>query len=291
MNHQKYTAFIEIVERGSLTKAAQTLGYTQSGITHMIQSLEDEIGIRLLHRGRSGAKITTEGELLLPYFKDICNSERRLENQIQDLLQMETGLIRIGAFTSVSSQWLPYIIKDFLEDYPKVEFEVLHGEYAEIEKWIVDGSIDCGFLRIPSKAKLQTKFLREDEFVVILPLNHPLKDARVIRPQDLEKYPFALLDEDEDYEVSSILDGLKIHPKIRFTVKDDHTIIAMVANGLCISIMPKLVLQNTSYAILQKSFTKPIYRRLGIAVKNEKSLSKAAKRFVEYTETWVENAI
>ena len=71
MSLQKYEAFIKTVELGSLTKAAETLGYTQSGVSHMIQSLEDEVGTKLMHRDRSGIRMTSDGEQLLPYFTDI----------------------------------------------------------------------------------------------------------------------------------------------------------------------------------------------------------------------------
>lgn len=119
MSLQKYEAFIKTVELGSLTKAAETLGYTQSGVSHMIQSLEDEVGTKLMHRDRSGIRMTSDGEQLLPYFTDICASQHKLENKIQDILNLNSGLIRIGTFTSVSVQWLPFILKEFLEDFQK----------------------------------------------------------------------------------------------------------------------------------------------------------------------------
>lgn len=287
VGNQKYLAFVKTVELGSLTRAAKALGYTQSGISHMIQALEDEVGIRLLHRDRSGVRMTSEGELLLPYFTDICNSERQLDNKIKDILQLDTGIIRIGAFTSVSVQWLPYIIKEFLEDFPKIEFEIMYGEYAQIEDWILEGKVDLGFLRVPSKKNLKTAFLKEDELVVIIPPEHPLKDVDAFPPEALSEYPFALMDEGEDYEVEAVFDHFGVTPDIRFTAKDDHTLVAMVANGLCISIMPRLVLEKMPYDILKKSFQEPMLRQLGIAYKDEKRLSNAVERFMDYVVDWV----
>jgi len=287
MGNQKYQAFIKTVELKSLTKAARALGYTQSGITHMLQSLEDEVGMYLLHRDRSGVRMTAEGELLLPYFMEICNSERNLENKIRDIMEMDTGLIRIGTFTSVSVQWLPYIIKEFLEDFPKIEFEVMYGEYAQIEKWIMEGRVDCGFIRLPAKQKLETVFLKEDELVAVLPPGHPLAKEMSFPVAALEGYPFAMMDEGEDYEVEGLLDHFHVQPEIRFTARDDHTIVAMVASGLCISIMPELVLQRMPYDIVKKSFPEKVQRQLGIAFKNDKTLSSAARRFIDYVIDWV----
>lgn len=287
MSIQKYEAFIKTVELGGLTKAAEILGYTQSGISHMIQSLEDEVGAKLMYRDRSGIRMTSVGEQLLPYFTDVCSSERKLESKIQDILNLESGLIRIGTFTSVSVQWLPFILKEFLEDFPKIEFEVMYGEYAEIENWIAQGRVDCGFIRLPAVTKLQTTFLKQDELVVILPENHPLKNMPYFPENALADYPFALMDEGEDYEVEAVFDHFHIKPKVRFTAKDDHTIVAMVANELAISLMPELVLNKIPYRIIKKGFSKPIYRQLGIAVKNEKSISDATRRFIDYVLDWV----
>lgn len=287
MSIQKYQAFIKTVELGGLTKAAQVLGYTQSGISHMIQGLENEIGVKLMYRDRAGIRMTSVGEQLLPYFADVCRSERNLEEKISDILQLESGLIRIGTFTSVSIQWLPFIMKKFLADYPKIEFEIMYGEYAEIENWIMDGRVDCGFLRLPAGQKLKTTFLKQDELVVVLPCNHPLADKPYFPAEALGDYPFALMDEGEDYEVEAVFDHFHVKPKVRFTAKDDHTIVAMVANELAISIMPELVLNKMPYHIIKKGFKTPIYRKLGIAVKDEKSVSKATSRFMNYVIDWV----
>lgn len=287
MSIQKYQAFIKTVELGGLTKAAQVLGYTQSGISHMIQGLEEEVGAKLMHRDRSGIRMTAIGEQLLPYFTEVCNSERKLEEKISDILQLESGLIRIGTFTSVSVQWLPFIMKKFLADFPKIEFEIMYGEYAEIENWITEGRVDCGFLRLPAKQKLKTTFLKQDELVAVLPYNHPLADKPFFPAEALSDYPFALMDESEDYEVEAVFDHFHVKPKVRFTAKDDHTIVAMVANELAISIMPELVLNKMPYNVVKKGFKEPIYRKLGIAVKDEKSISKTTARFIDYVIDWV----
>ncbi len=282
LKNQKYQAFIKTVELGGVTKAAEVMGYTQSGISHMLQNLEEEVGIRLLNRDRSGVRMTTEGEELLPYFREICDSEQQLENKIKDIRNLDTGRIRIGAFTSVAVHWLPNIIKEFLEDFPRIEFEIMYGEYAQIEEWIQEGKVDFGFLRLPSKAPLETVFLREDELVVILPKDHLLKDVKFFPVEGLEIYPYAMLDEGEDYEMTAVFDYYGIKPQTRFRAKDDNTIIAMVASGLAVSIMPRLVLKNTPYEILQKPFEDPRIRQIGIAYKDKKRLSHAAEHFIDY---------
>lgn len=90
---------------------------------------------------------------------------------------MDSGLVKIATFSSVSAQWLPRILKSFGKVYPNIEFEVVTGDfYDQIEGWIVNGTVDCGFLRLPSVKRLQTYALHRDELQVIVPCDHPYAD-------------------------------------------------------------------------------------------------------------------
>ena len=75
MNTEKLDLFVKIVEIGNLTRAAEVMGYTQSGATHIINSLEKELGVRLLERGRSGSKLTDEGARLFELAKEVVHWE------------------------------------------------------------------------------------------------------------------------------------------------------------------------------------------------------------------------
>lgn len=282
MNAQKYEAFIKTVELGSLTKAANDLGYTQSGISHMINALEEELGATLLLRDRSGVKITSEGKQLLPYIRSICNSYHALIDKANRLHGLELGTIRIGTFTSISCHWLPELIKTFQEKYPNIEFELFHGDYTEIENWVSEGRVDFGFLRLPSTAAFENIMLEQDKLLVILPENHPLAKADVFPVEKLSDESFILLEEGTDNEMRDIFDNNRIIPKVRFKVRDDYTIMSMVEKGLGISILPELVLHRNPYNIIMKELDIHAYRKLGIVLKNKGQLSTAVKCFINY---------
>ncbi len=108
MNIQKYMAFVKAVEYGSFTSAADALNYTQSGISRMINDLESEWGISLFERGHAGISLTSDGLKLLPQLQRICNEHEMLMMQIEDLHDIQSGIIRIGTFSSVATHWLPY---------------------------------------------------------------------------------------------------------------------------------------------------------------------------------------
>lgn len=285
MNLQKYEAFLKTVEYGSLTKAAQSLGYTQSAVSHMLNALEREWGVSLLARDRSGVSITSAGLKLLPLMRNVCNANRELSDMVQELHGLKSGLIRIGTFTSVSVHWLPGIIKNFHNEYPNIDFELLHGDYTEIENWIGEGRADCGFLRLPAKEDLkdfECIFLEQDRLMVILPEQHPLAKCKYFPMDRLAAEPFILLEEGTENEIRDIFADHHISPNVRFTARDDYAIIAMVESGLGISILPELVLRRTPYKIVRKELDRPAYRKLGLVLKDSRRASPAVQSFLNY---------
>ncbi len=116
MNLLKYMAFIQTVTYGSFTKVAEMLNYSQSGISRMISDLEKEWHVVLLVRSRAGIRLTSDGTKLLPYAKSLCYEYQKLQTQVDGLNGLQSGLIRIGTFSSVATHWLPNIIWEFQEE-------------------------------------------------------------------------------------------------------------------------------------------------------------------------------
>lgn len=283
-NIQKYLALIKTVEYGSFTKAAEALNYSQSGISRMISDLEAEWKVSLLERGRSGVRLTSEGLKVLPYAKSVCNEYQKLLTQIDELNGLQSGLIRIGTFSSVATHWLPNIIKTFQKEYPNIDYELLLGDYTEIESWIMEGRVDCGFLRLPTQTKLDTIFLEQDKLLVILPENHSLADYDRFPVKALGEDPFMLLEKGAKAEISEIFERYHITPKIQFTTWDDYAILSMVESGLGISILPELILKRIPYRIVIRELEVPAYRKIGLAMKDKESAPLAVKRFLDYLQ-------
>lgn len=279
MNIQKYQAFVKTVEYGSFTKAAEKLNYSQSGISRMINDLEQEWKVTLLERGKTGIKLTSDGTKLLPYAKNICNDFEKLQMQVDEINGLQSGIIRIGTFSSVATHWLPNIIKEFQKDYPNIDYELLLGDYTEIEKWIDEGRVDCGFLRLPANQDFETIFLEQDKLLAIIPENHPLKECDKFPVKALCDEPFMLLEKGAKAEISEIFERCNLTPNVHFTTWDDYAVMSMVESGLGISILPELILKRVPYKIIAKELDVPAYRNIGLALKSKKNASLAVKRF------------
>lgn len=282
MNLQKYLSFVKTVECGSFTKAAELLNYSQSSISRMISDLETEWKVALLERGVGGVKLTSDGTKLLPYAKSVVAEFEKLQMQVDEINGLQSGLIRIGTFSSVATHWLPSIIKEFQKDYPNIDYELLLGDYTEIEEWIADGRVDCGFLRLPTRPDFETIFLEQDQLMVILPENHRLADCERFPVSALCDDPFMLLEKGAKAEISEIFERCGLMPKVHFTTWDDYAIMSMVESGLGISILPQLILKRIPYRIVTKELDVPAYRKIGLAMREKKTASLAMTRFLEY---------
>ena len=109
----RYIALQKIVEVGSFTKAAKALGYTQSSISQMIASLENELDIRLLTRSRTGVRLTIEGAKLYPFIERSINQYRAMQEKAKEIKGLETGIIRVGTISSITCHWMPGLIRGF----------------------------------------------------------------------------------------------------------------------------------------------------------------------------------
>lgn len=281
-NIQKYMSFVKAVEYGSFTKAAERLHYSQSGISRMIGDLEKEWNIVLLERRKDGVRLTSEGMKLLPHAKNLVAEYEKLQMQVDELNGLQSGLIRIGTFSSVATHWLPNIIREFQKSYPQIEYELLLGDYSEIETWILDGRVDCGFLRLPAHPELDTIFLEQDQLMAILPENHPLKDCEKFPISALCTEPFLLLEKGGKAEISEIFESNGLVPDVWFTTWDDYAVMSMVESGLGISILPQLILKRVPYRIVAKELDVSAYRSIGLALRDKETASLAVKRFLDY---------
>ena len=231
MSLQKYLAVLKTAELGSISRAAEQMGYTQSAVSRMIADLESEWDMEVLHRGRGGIEVTSAGRQLLPVLRSIVADCMELDYTVQEIRGMQTGLVQVGTFSTVSEAWIPGLLTSFRQKYPNIAFKLMHSEsYDEVENWIRHGKVDCGFVRMPGANDLESRFLKRDMLSVVLPVGHPLAEEPVIPVERLAGEAFVKLK--IDYEITQFLEHIPSPPLVRYEVSDDHTILSMVEAGL-----------------------------------------------------------
>ena len=273
-------ALQKIIETGSFTKAAEALGYTQSSVSQMVASLEQELSIRLLTRSRTGVKLTIEGAELYPFIERSITGYRAMQEKAGEIRGLQTGIIRVGTISSITCHWMPGLIRGFKQLYPHVQFLFHQGDYTLIPQWIKTGAVDFGFITPHAVTDLHVIPVKTGEMLAVLPAAHPLAHAEKVPIGELTKEPFILLEEGQFSEPVNAFHAAGLEPDIKYTIHDDYAIMTMVEAGLGVSILAELMLRRTNFNIACLPIDPPVYRSLAVAYKD--SLPIASKYFIDY---------
>ena len=226
--------------------------------------------------------------MLLPKMRAVLEKNQELTELIGDIRSANAGTVRLGAFTSVAVHWLPGMIRAFQAAHPGAELEMFNGDYHDMEQWLRDGSIDLGFISLPAPPGMQAIPLAEDPLVVILPKGHRLAALDQIPSEELGTDPFISLLQSSAHDIHRALDNAGIKPNIKFTTKDDYAILAMVEQGLGISIVPQLLLRGRSETLEVRPLLPRASRTIALAIPEGNPLP-VVDAFVQTAAEWLKN--
>ena len=221
MREQKdrYEIFLKVCETGSFSKAAEALNYTQSGISQMMAALEEELEVQLFARVNRGVTLTDNGTRLLPYIREMANQKARLRQAAFNINHKVEGTLRVGSFSSITTQWMPQIIHYFKENYPKVDVEILDGNYDEIRDWIIHGQVDCGFLSSIVADDLKFYPLWDDPLCAVFPADHPLVAQQSVTLPQLFQYPLIIETPGCDNDIQHLMFKCSVKPAIVYSFR------------------------------------------------------------------------
>lgn len=171
MEIRDLTIFVAVAKTGSVTKAAEQLGYVQSNITARIQHLEKELGIALFHRLPRGVTLTSSGETLLTYAEQILHLCNEAEQAVQDV-ETPSGTLRIGAMETTTATRLPAILAKYHEAYPHVELSLTTGSTSHLVDAVLNFDIEAAMVAGPvDHPLLEQVAVIQEELVLISSLN------------------------------------------------------------------------------------------------------------------------
>lgn len=280
MDISKYALFADIAETKNFTKSGERMGYTQSGVSHVLKAMENELGFPLFLRDRRGVSLTSDARTLLPLVRNLLSVNEHLEQTAAALNGLEIGHLTIASFASISCNRLPAVIRTFRKECPGIEIELLEGSTDEILDWLHNSRADFGLLSKRNIGTLEWLPLYEDPLVAIFPKDFYLNGLTSFPIQNFTDMPFIMSALDVDYDIHDAIREAKISPRIRVSSKDDHVITSMVANGLGISILSRLTVESAGDSIQYLPLKPGFTRELGIGLRSKKALSPAARRFI-----------
>ena len=275
MDENKLRALLTAVQCGSITKAAAQLDYTQSGMTHMMNKLETELGCRLLERTSHGVKLTVQGEHLMPYVHNVLRACDVLRREADECSNLQGQCLRVGCFPSIARSWLPDVLQRFRKMHPEVRVDVLvRGnelvealEDEKIQVALIDDHCARGFewtplLRVPLLAVVPLDYPWEEKTV---PLEHLLEGTFISgAEQDIEPYlPHAA-------------------PHLKIDAADDAAILSMIIGGMGVSVLSSLSLIGFEDRVRGIPLREPIECELGVAVRSSRTASAPVRAFINF---------
>lgn len=276
MDTLKIKALLCAVQNKSLSKAAEEFSYTPSAFSHMADSIEAELGVRLLKRSSAGVELTKEGELLYEKLTAVVNAEKELFRTANELSESKGLQLRIGTYSSISQRLLPEILKSFKKAYPNFKISIHVGD--KLRDWLEEDVADIIFADVGSFGKNEWVPIMSDPFLAVVPSNTFVGRKSVQRE---ELYDFAYVSTNES-SLRTYFDENRFKELVHFDSVDDTSVISMVREGVGIAVLPSLMLQKQIKGVRLLKLEPPFTRTLGFAYKKSAVSSRSTATFIRY---------
>ena len=282
MDSKKLEILMTAADLGSFTKASEVVGYTQSGLTHMMDALEKEIGFPILQRNHNGIQLTKQGEQLMPAIREFLRANANLENQIRTIAEKKTEVIRIAAYASIAMHWMPELLYRFKRLCPQVSVDLRMVDHAlEPFELLEAGETDVIFASKQDYNSCDWIPLYDETMYAILPKDYPLETREHFPIQEFEGQEFLMPYGRFDIDVYGITKPFGIQLNETITRVDDETLIRMVGRGLGVSMMSELMIRGRTDDVLCVPITPKATRQLGMGTHIKKKETESILKLKE----------
>ena len=192
------------------------------------------------------------------------------------------GSITIATYSSIASHWLPNVIRVFQAKYPQVHISLREGIRQEVVRWLEEKVADIAFLSYQEPMPFEWIPLAEDQMLAVLPRSHPLAGnaAYPLKACENERFIMPALGRDDD--VMTMFQASGIEPNIQFSTLESFAALAMIEQGLGMSIMNELITKNWEADVVKLPLDPPQQITLGLALPSLTNASPAVKKFAKY---------
>ncbi|EDX84749.1 LysR substrate binding domain protein [Synechococcus sp. PCC 7335] len=279
-------ALVAVADHGSFSTAALHLNLAQSTISHAIATLETELGIVLLIRGRNGAVLTPLGLQICQQARAVLTQLDSIRHTAQQAKGLQTGRVRVAAFRTVATHILPDVISRFRRSHPALTVEIdEYDRYAEVEQALREGRADIGFVLLPTATDFQYWEILRDDFVALLPptQNATAKADASLTWEELVSYPRAANKRSTQNNrlVEEHLAQFGYRLPIDYAVREDSTLMSLVTKGLGAAVLARLEAEPIPPGVRVKSLPEPLERVIGVAILENAVLPRAVFVFLD----------
>jgi len=272
-----------------LTDAAVALRMSQPTLSRLLTRIEGEVGTRLFERDARGVHPNPHGELVLAAARDIVGRYDQLRDDVADLLDPESGTVRLAFLDSMATSLVPRILQDFRRQAPRVRVILRQEPGHVILEDLASGVAEVAL--VPERALASTGArgahgwlpLQRQRLVLAVPAGHRLAERRRVRPDELADEDFVAVPKGFGYrsQFDELFRAAGVVPRVAFESGDLATVEGLVGAGLGVALVPE-VLAGTSHTVGVALTAADAERVIGLTWRADRTLAPAAARFVDF---------
>ena len=266
MNLRDLKYIVEVARERNFARASAKVFVSQPALSMQIKKLEETLGVEIFERDKQNFLITPVGAEIIKKAEIILQESEEIKMIAKNSKDPHKGEIRIGAFPTVASYFLPNFIKNIHKKFPHLKIFLIEAKSAELITKLKSGEIDCCLLAMPIKDdNLIGEKIFSEKFLLATPKGHPFSKKSKIQIKELRKQELMLLEDghcmrDQALEICSMV---KAFENQDFKATSLETLRQMVANGTGITLMPEIAVRSDDKISYVKIFNAP-FRTIGI---------------------------
>lgn len=275
-------ALVAVAAHGNFSEAALQLNLSQSTVSHAIATLEAELGVVLLQRGRYGAKLTPVGDRILAHARQLLDTLEAIGHAAEQAKGLEGGTIRVASFRSVATNILPEVIARLHGRYPNLSVHIVEvDETHQMQRSLVQGEVDVCVAETLYGEEFETVHFFDDDYIALLPPGAGLRNAQLTH-EDLRKFPLIASSHGScGLRVSRELEALQAPLKLAYRIRHDSSMVAMVKQGLGIAILPRLAAAPIPEDVSVCTLPFPVSRPIGATMLKDALHTPAVYAFLD----------
>lgn len=281
MDTEKCKALITTIEEGSLSAAAEKLGYTPSGISRMMASLEDETGFRLLARNRNGVMPTAECTRMMPVFRELIYWSEQYYQYVSEICGLQKGTVTVGISYSSYYKWFSELTVKFCKQYPGIEVKTLQANSTNLYRAMEEHRADLCIVSRREKA-FNWIPIKDDPMVVWVPETHKAVKIGKYRDRELENEAYIESFPDEETDNARLLANRNIKPKVKYSTTDNYATYCMVESGLGVALMNEIAMGSWTGRVKALPIDPPEFVSIGFISQSNDNISPAARKFIDF---------
>lgn len=285
MEMSQLRTFIAVAREGNMTRAAAELHLTQPALSAQLAKLEDELGQPLFDRTPKGMVLTESGEVFLDFVQDAMTRLSDGQVALEQLRGLERGSLSVGGGATATTYLLPPLLGRYHARHPGIRFFVREQASAGIVEAVLSGELDLGVVTLPldssAEGRLEVEHWVDDELMLIVPPGHPLSERSSFEWSDLRDVPLVLFEAGSAVRahIDSRMEESEVRPEIVMELRSIESIKQMVAQGIGAAFVSQFALADGIPGL--RCTDGPIRRTLAVVYRTDRSVSPAARAFIE----------